>query len=1137
MSGFFIKLLTTWQFVLKRGLANWKLMSSVLLGVLLASAIMSGTVIYFDALRELALRHTLNGLTTIETDILAQGQRAPTTRNDYNLVAKAAETQFQERIDWLLRGRMRAGKSPTFFLAEEGQVETAGQDNARAYFAFLPRLDDHTELVSGRRPVDQPLEVTEDSIVIEALIPQDAADLFGLELRDRIVAVPHWDDVITHVTVEVSGTFTRTDLSDEFWALEEGVLSAATGPSFRTVPFLISESAYLDVLGPAFRKMESTYAWLLLVDDELINARNANSTLAKIRVMNASLASTLTGYRQETKLDNALVEYDRRLFFSKLPMFVVLILIAVVILYYVTTLSSLAVEERRSEVALLRSRGATTAQILTVFVLEGTTISLVAMLAGPILAAAAVGALGYTPAFADLTGGARVVATISGGAYLMSVLGGALSFVALIVPAVQASRISVTRHRQQSARPASQPAFQRYYLDVLGLVVSIFLFRQLTEQGSVVATKLFGDLAVNQLLLALPGLILVASAMVLLRLFPLVMNLLSRVFSSWLPAGMVMGIWQMARNPTHYARLSLLLILTAGLGIFASSFGATLERSFEERVLYSTGSDLRIADIRERFPTTGTRRSFRNSTPTPIPGPWRATPTPRPTLAEAYLEVPGVELASPVLRNSGHDLSRSFGTSYTMLALESESFADVAWFRDDFSSEPIDELILSLASGESPPVLLLPEDARSVNVALKSDRPHPTVRVTARLKNARGQYSTLSLGALATADWTVLSADLNPGGVLPQPSSLPITLVSLRIDETGAGRRLQAGSIIVDEISVGMGDDQFKVIEAFDDTSGWSVLRVTSDSISDSLRDSGVGVGGDGGSALFSWSSGTALTSRGLYFGPTREAIPVLASKSFMRNSGHSEGDEFDVSVAGFRIPVRVTETVDYFPTMTIADQKYLVADLTSVTSYANLGASFRQLDANELWLSTAKNGETSVGSSSDLNEVGSFSANAVLDRSMLLAESQVDPLVKAGWRSLLFIAFAAVLILSCLGFLVHAYVSFRNRQLQFALLRTVGLSSGQLITMVWLEQTLVIAAGMALGTWMGGRLGSIIMPFLGHDDRGTKVLPPFALEVNWGALFITYGIMVFVFAVITLGIIWLIHRISVQRILRLGEM
>ena len=70
-----------------------------------------------------------------------------------------------------------------------------------------------------------------------------------------------------------------------------------------------------------------------------------------------------------------------------------------------------------------------------------------------------------------------------------------------------------------------------------------------------------------------------------------------------------------------------------------------------------------------------------------------------------------------------------------------------------------------------------------------------------------------------------------------------------------------------------------------------------------------------------------------------------------------------------------------------------------------------------------------------------------------------------------------------------------------------------------------------------GGRLGAIIMPFLGHDDWGGQVLPPFVLEVNWGALLITYFFMLAVFALITFGIIWLIHRISVQRMLRLGEM
>ena len=166
----------------------------------------------------------------------------------------------------------------------------------------------------------------------------------------------------------------------------------------------------------------------------------------------------------------------------------------------------------------------------------------------------------------------------------------------------------------------------------------------------------------------------------------------------------------------------------------------------------------------------------------------------------------------------------------------------------------------------------------------------------------------------------------------------------------------------------------------------------------------------------------------------------------------------------------------------------------------------------------------------------GAFLIDSYQDRDVLLAESKVDPLVKAGWRSLLFIAFSSVLVLSCLGFLVHAYISFRNRQLQFALLRTVGFSMRQLVTMVWLEQMLVILAGLALGTWMGSRLGAVIMPFLGHDDFGSQVMPPFAIQINWNVLILTYVIMFLVFAVIILGMIWLVNRISLQRVLRLGE-
>ena len=93
--------------------------------------------------------------------------------------------------------------------------------------------------------------------------------------------------------------------------------------------------------------------------------------------------------------------------------------------------------------------------------------------------------------------------------------------------------------------------------------------------------------------------------------------------------------------------------------------------------------------------------------------------------------------------------------------------------------------------------------------------------------------------------------------------------------------------------------------------------------------------------------------------------------------------------------------------------------------------------------------------------------------------------------------------------------MSFREREGQFALLRAVGLSMNQLTLLIWIEQALVVAAGLALGTWMGGQVGATIMTFLGHDDTGGRVLPPYTLDVDWVTLISTYAAIIAVFTVI----------------------
>jgi len=157
-------------------------------------------------------------------------------------------------------------------------------------------------------------------------------------------------------------------------------------------------------------------------------------------------------------------------------------------------------------------------------------------------------------------------------------------------------------------------------------------------------------------------------------------------------------------------------------------------------------------------------------------------------------------------------------------------------------------------------------------------------------------------------------------------------------------------------------------------------------------------------------------------------------------------------------------------------------------------------------------------------------------DQKSLLDLTRVDPLLDAGWRALLIVAFSIVLVLSCIGLLLHTYVSFRDREGQFALLRAVGFSLNQIATLVWIEQAIVVLTGLALGTWMGGQVGSTIMTFLGHDDMGERVLPPYTLDVDWITLLFIYSLILVVFSIVIAAVVMVIKRLSLQKLLRFGE-
>jgi hypothetical protein len=1121
-------IISTWQLVAKRALAHWRLLAYVVIGVVLASAILSGTVIYFEALRELSLKNSLQKRTAEQLNITVRASRGPTNNEEYGKVSNVVVPLINRHVSWMLRDAVHAGRTPTFYLGNIGSEDTAKDGLDRTFFAFIDDLGERIPLIEGAQPnpgtavgPGQPLE-------LEALVPLAAMRELGARVGDRFAAVPTISSDIPHVYVTISGAFDWDSANDaELVNFTEDVLQTRTiTTDLRLMPFFISRQSFLESLGPSIGSMSGSYFWYIKTDPSLINADNAQLTVAHLSVMARRAVASLQTYSQTTGLDDALIEYDQRLFFSKLPMFIVLILIAFVILYYVATMSSLLVENQRSEVAQFRSRGSDTTQILTVFIMEGAMIALLAAIVAPIIAAFTIGLLGLTPAFFGLTGGGLLSVEISPAAYALSALGGILGFVALMIPAIHASRFAITQQRQQSSRPTALPAFQRYYLDVLLLLVAIFLFRQLTEQGSVVARDVFGAAVADELLLAVPGLVLVASAMVLMRLFPLGMNLISKLFVKVLPVAAAMTVWQMSRQPTHYSRLSLLLILTAGLGIFASSFGTTLQRSFEERILHVSGSDVRVVGVNRSSATDDAALMTGGRFVEEI----------------AYERIPGVDTASAVLSRAGRDLTRQQGGSFELMALNSANFDKVAWFRGDFSDEPLEDLLARIRPDESARAsggIAIPSDAVSIGARVRSDRIRPTLQVVARLTNAIDQQSDYKLGFVSSSDWLNLDVSLADQGREDFLANGPVKLSALYVEQSNLNVTLKPGTVFFDDVHVTTSGGSQVLLDGFDSTDAWSLLKTTENSISDELKPSAEVFDDVAGAAVFTWARGEPLTPRGIFVGDEPPPIKVLASRAFLDRENHRVGDEFEVSVDRARIPVSIVGAVELFPSVTSDLKKYLIADISALNAFATSGVSDQPFLPEDLWIASSTTGAARESLLESVKSVEGFGSVNILDREerFRAKDASVDPLVDAGWRALLFIAFSAVLLLSCLGFLVHAYSSFRSRQVQFALMRTTGLSGGQLMMMMWLEQTIIIAVGLALGTWMGSRLGATIIPFLGHDDFGGRVIPPFIMVIDWTALLITYAVMLVIFAVITLALIILIRRISLARILRIGEL
>ncbi len=229
---------------------------------------------------------------------------------------------------------------------------------------------------------------------------------------------------------------------------------------------------------------------------------------------------------------------------------------------------------------------------------------------------------------------------------------------------------------------------------------------------------------------------------------------------------------------------------------------------------------------------------------------------------------------------------------------------------------------------------------------------------------------------------------------------------------------------------------------------------------------------------------------------PTDElTVGTIASTSFLAGTGRHVGDTITGSVLGNPIQFVIVGSAAVVPPLDPA-APFLVVDGPTL-SLADYFSNADTLPVTEWWLSVAPGSAASV-----VRELAAppFSATTIVSREGLQAALQGDPVALGVVGALLLGAISAVVFAS-LGFLVSASASIESRAEEFGLLRALGLTDGQLIRWLAVEQGLLLTIGLAVGMALGVAFGWVVLPAASFTPTGAPPIPEAALIVPWPIL------------------------------------
>ena len=605
------------------------------------------------------------------------------TQNAYpgNITIRASVTAA--RLNVLDESEAKIGEMPAAFgvpaLSRVDHLSTANlktkpdlvRDNVKGEkllsLGYMTDLKDHIKLVGGTMFTDAP----DENGVVDVVVSERCLIEMNFLLGETINLPDVPGEGGQPLKIRIGGVFTNSSDDDLYWV---------RSPQAYANECFIAEPLFKKyVIGQAeTAKLSVSAIWYLTLDYTAMRGDQAEHLLqtstdyanyfasASNQSYREMFSPILTNYLQQAK------KLGVTLWILQVPIFVLLAA-------FIFMVSRQMLDIEQNEIAVFKSRGAGKGQIISVYLTQSLVLALVGLLAGLPLGAFLCQVLGSSSAFLEFVQRKALTVEFNGTVLLFGGLAALLSVGAMVLPVFKFSGVTIVSHKQKRSRRSEKPMWQKLYLDVITLGVSLYGLYTFNSQKEILAQKVLGGAPLDPLMFLSSSLFIIGAGLVSLRVMPILVWLVFRLFKKvWSPA-LYASFLRVMRTRSSQGFIMVFLVLTIALGIFNAQTARTINTNKQDNLRYTIGADLALM---EQWNDNSAQLAGGSG-----PGAAPADPSLELVYEEPdfgkYANLEGIDQIAKVLVADNVTMTVPGGTvkGIHLLGINTKTFGEVAWFR------------------------------------------------------------------------------------------------------------------------------------------------------------------------------------------------------------------------------------------------------------------------------------------------------------------------------------------------------------------------------------------------------------------------------------------------------------------------